>query len=74
MIKIQPTYHQGLEYVQLSRLPFKQAISLNEWLPETGIFKIFVDGEEINDCVSYDDYEFWFETTKTEYSFSSSLI
>jgi hypothetical protein len=61
MLKIQPSFHQGLEYVQLSRMPLSQAESLVEWLPATGIFCINIGGHKLRDCVSYEDYEFWFE-------------
>lgn len=61
MPKIKP-HRTGLkEYVRLAELPGRQAGDLLDWLPETYFTK--VEGEEImhDDCVDYEDYEFWFE-------------
>lgn len=61
MPKVKPK-RQGLnEYIRLAGLPDKQAGNLLEWLPQSYLTK--VEGEEslLDDCVDYEDYEFWFE-------------
>ena len=73
MRKITPQLQSGIEYIQLSRLPFEQLIPFSSWICETDKF-LLPDGEgENHECVYYDIYDFWFDTFKHEdkkYSFS----
>ena len=61
MPKIKPSRQGVTEYVRLANLPEKQVENLLEWLPQTYLTKI--EGEEnlLEDCIDYEDYEFWFD-------------
>jgi len=66
MRKISPQFQSGIEYIQLSRLPFEQLNSFRSWICETDRF-ILTDHEgEKHECAYYDIYDFWFDTFKEE--------
>lgn len=73
MVKIQPNYHQGIEFIQLSQLSPHHAHRLSCWLPQTSRFRVAFEDIELEDCVAYDEYEFWFETMNFETSISLNL-
>ena len=53
---------QGVhEYVRLAELPDKQVGTFLEWLPQTFLTKVNEDERLLEDCVDYEDYEFWYE-------------
>ena len=66
MKKLTPQEQSGIEYIQLSRLPFKQIIPFTNWLCETDKFTMIDGLGEKHECVYYDKYEFWFDTYKEE--------
>jgi len=66
MKKLTPQLQSGIEYIQLSRLPFKQMIAFKDWICETDKFVLTDPYSERQDCVYYDKYEFWFDTFKGE--------
>lgn len=61
MQKAFPHIDLGTGYIQLSRLPFNQAIKLRNWLPETSMVTVKSEGDLVNDCVQYSEYEYWFD-------------
>ncbi|MDN4166790.1 hypothetical protein QWY31_14860 [Cytophagales bacterium LB-30] len=61
MDKVRPTFHNGLEFIQVSSLPGSQAQSLGEWLPISSYIKLMVNNISLEDCVLYKEYEYWFE-------------
>ncbi len=61
MRKLKPSRQGVLEYVRLANLPDKQVGTLLDWLPQTCLTKVNVDEHLMDDCVDYEDYEFWFE-------------
>jgi len=61
MVKIQPNFHQGLEFIQLSQLPPEEASRLNRWLPSNGTFKVVLEDVVLEECITYDHYQCWFD-------------
>lgn len=61
MYKARPLFHAGGEYVQISKLPGIQSEILNRYLTPRHKIKIDVYGEKLDDCISYSDYEHWFQ-------------
>lgn len=66
MRKLYPETNGGTEFIQLSKLPFNQALPLKDWLAETDIFSIHKQNSIIKNCIHYDVYEFWFDNYKSE--------
>ena len=69
MTKIQPNYHQGIEYILLAQLPPEQAGRLDAWLPDDSKFTLLLEDAEVRDCVGYREYERWFDNITFEASF-----
>ncbi len=61
MQKAFPHINSGLGYIQLSRLPFNQAIKLRNWLPDTSLITVKAEGDLLDDCIQYSEYEYWFD-------------
>lgn len=61
MVKSLPHIDQGSGYVQVSRLPFNQALQLRAWLPQTSFIKVRTIDELLEDCIQYSEYEYWFD-------------
>lgn len=62
MYKVSPTFFEGFKFVRISDLPEDQSTGLFSWLTRRGIKTLKVDSLVINDCVDYDDYDYWFST------------
>lgn len=62
MYKLSPNFFNGLKFIQMSELPTEQSKGLFAWLTRKGISTLKTEGMVINDCVDYDDYEYWFDT------------
>lgn len=60
-MKVKPNYYKGQEFVSLSTLPYKQYSQIRDWLPVTSLIKLVIDDLELNDCIAYEEYEYWFE-------------
>ncbi len=67
MIKVAPTYHSGLAFVQLSRLPAIQFEYFDQYIPEVDRFELIVDNQNIKDCISYEAYEHWYQLINPQY-------
>ena len=66
MRKIHPERYNGVEFIRLSNLPFDHMVHLKSWLSDLGIFTIQKQHGAIQNCVHYEDYEFWFDNYKSE--------
>lgn len=61
MAKVNPHIDHGTAYVQLSKLPFDQAIELKNWLPMTSIVNMNTTIGPVDDAIQYSEYEYWFD-------------
>ncbi len=61
MTKVKPKNWNGVEYVNLSQLPFDQYQNILSWLPTTSFLGNEMKNRDLEDCVYYEDYEFWFD-------------
>lgn len=68
MSKLSPHRQGTLEYIRLSELPGSQANILREWLPESYLTKLQEEGFVADDCIEYEDYEFWYEYSRSDRS------
>lgn len=68
MPKLAPHRQGTTEYVRLSALPGSQADLLRNWLPESYLTKLEEEGSLAHDCIDYEDYEFWYEYTRSDKS------
>lgn len=62
MTKLIPLIVEGKKIVQLSQLTIDQANDLRSWLPANSLQNMRIQGMEINDCISFETYEYWFKT------------
>jgi hypothetical protein len=62
MTKLIPVFIEGKKWIQLSQLSEEQAKSLKSLLPMNYIRNFFFQGVELNDCLEYDTYEYWFKS------------
>lgn len=69
MLKAQPQYHEDIEFIRLSVLPYHQYKSFSTWISPFSIFNLNVNGEVLDDCVSYSDYDRWYEFNLRESHF-----
>ncbi len=71
MAKIQPHIDFGTGYIQLSKLPFDQAMELRSWIPQTSLISISTTNGLVTDAIQYSEYEYWFDYqyTSTESDF-----
>ena len=63
MHKAHPHIDLGTGYIQLSRLPFNQAIQLRNSLPDTSLVTVRSEEGVLEDCIQYSEYEYWFDFT-----------
>lgn len=61
MHKVQPIFHSGRAFVQLTMLPPSQFEYLDRNIPEVERFRLEFNDEKYDDCISYEAYENWFE-------------
>lgn len=61
MRKMKPCRQGVTEYVRLADLPNGQADTLLSWLPESCLTKVKAEEQLLDDCIDYEDYEFWYE-------------
>lgn len=60
MFKLAPQFLEGLKFIRISELPSEQSQSLMSWLSRNGLLTLSVDGIDMEDCVDYDDYDYWY--------------
>ena len=61
MYKVRPVFHLGSEFVQVSKLPAKQAEQILSKIAASSLINIQIGEMIIEDCISYDDYERWYQ-------------
>lgn len=64
MSKATPHRINTTEYIRLSELPAPQAQQLRDWLPESFLTKLEEGNGLADDCIEYDDYEFWYDYSR----------
>lgn len=62
MTKLIPLIVEGKKIVQLSQLTIDQANDLRSWLPANSLQNLRIQGMDINDCISFETYDYWFKT------------
>ncbi len=61
MTKLVPILIGGKQVVQLSQLTIDQANDLRSFLPPSSIIKLNYKGMELNECIDFSTYEYWFQ-------------
>jgi aromatic ring-cleaving dioxygenase len=61
MLKASPTFHRGVNFVQISSLPYEQQSSFQDWIPKNSVLKMEIHNIAMDDCVDYQDYTYWFD-------------
>ncbi|WP_017731075.1 hypothetical protein [Nafulsella turpanensis] len=61
MRKLKPSRQGGTEYVRLADLPNRQVGNLLGWLPPSCLTKVNEEEQILENCIEYEDYEFWYE-------------
>lgn len=62
MTKLIPISINGEKWIQLSQLSSDQVQSLKSILPVDCLKKVKFQGMELNDCLDFDMYEYWFKS------------
>jgi hypothetical protein len=60
MEKVNPIFYAGLEFVHISSLPAIQYEFLNKHIPSVRRIKLTIGEEQIENCITYQDYEHWY--------------
>jgi hypothetical protein len=61
MFKVSPTFHNGINFVQISSLPFDQKECFKNWIPMNSVLRMEINSITLSDCVEYSEYEYWFD-------------
>ncbi len=61
MQKISPEFFEGIAFVQLYSLPLRQHEAICSWLSADSYHKFSLPDKVMDDCILYDEYEYWFE-------------
>ncbi len=61
MRKVNPHIDLGTGYVQISKLPFNQAIKIREVMPPSSILSFNTKEGFISDALEYSQYEYWYD-------------
>ncbi|TVP48268.1 MAG: hypothetical protein EA341_11115 [Mongoliibacter sp.] len=62
MTRLIPLIIKEQKIIQLSQLTIDQANDLRSWLPDGSIRKMEFQGMELNDCVAFETYSYWYRT------------
>lgn len=72
MTKLVPILIGNKQMIQLSQLTIDQANDLRSFLPASSIKKLEYKGMELNDCIDFSTYEYWFQAHHAqEYNYST---
>lgn len=71
MLKASPNFHEGVNFIQVTSLPYEQQQLFKSWIPETSILNIEINNIVLSDCVDYQDYTYWFDF---QYQTQDSLL
>jgi hypothetical protein len=61
MLKATPNFHQGINFIQISSLPYEQQELFASWVPQSAKMKLVINNISLLDCVEYQDYAYWFD-------------
>jgi hypothetical protein len=73
MTKLVPISIEGGKWIQLSQLSSKHAKQFKSWLPVNSLKKVLFHGIELNECVDFSTYEYWFRSCQASNSIISAL-
>lgn len=62
MTKLVPILIDDKRIIQLSQLTIDQANDLRSFLPVASIQQLMYQGMELQDCIDFDTYEYWFQS------------
>ncbi|MFD2203894.1 hypothetical protein [Shivajiella indica] len=62
MTKLIPLNIEGKKMVQLAQLTIDQANDLRSWLPKESIQNVSFQGMELNECILFETYDYWFKS------------
>lgn len=62
MTKLIPIFIEGKKWIQLNQLSADQILSLKTFLPVNSLKKLVFQGVELNECLNFDTYEYWFRS------------
>lgn len=60
MLQASPNFHKGINFIQISSLPYDQQALFFSWLPESSLIKMEINDIFMEDCAEYEDYNYWF--------------
>jgi hypothetical protein len=60
MSRIIPFQIEGKKMIQLGQLTIDQANDLRSWLPKSSLEKVRYQGLELDECVAFETYDYWF--------------
>ncbi|MBS1486191.1 MAG: hypothetical protein JST43_01285 [Bacteroidetes bacterium] len=60
-MRVPAEYFRGIEYVQISSLPYEQQKFIRESVSYKSIITILKEDEFIHDCLQYQHYLLWYE-------------
>ena len=71
MLKASPNFHQGINFIQISSLPYEQQELFASWVPQSAKMNLEINNIHLSDCVEYQDYAYWFDF---QYQNQNSLL
>jgi hypothetical protein len=71
MLKASPNFHQGINFIQISSLPYEQQELFGRWIPQSATMQMEINNIRLPDCVEYQDYTYWFDF---QYQNQNSLL
>lgn len=73
MTKLVPISIDGGKWIQLSQLSSKHAKQFKSWLPINSLKKVLFQGIELNECVHFSTYEYWFRSCQASSGSQNAL-
>ncbi|NVK84301.1 MAG: hypothetical protein HWE21_08270 [Cytophagia bacterium] len=73
MSKVNPHIDLGTGYVQISKLPFDQAIKIREFIPQSSILSLNTLDGFVQDALEYSQYEYWFDFHRQSFEADFSI-
>ncbi|SNS11721.1 hypothetical protein SAMN06295967_103251 [Belliella buryatensis] len=62
MTRLIPIEIEDKKLVQLAQLTIDQANDLRSWLPSDSLKKVSLHGVDLQDCVEFETYDYWFKS------------
>lgn len=73
MTKLVPILIGDKRIIQLSQLTIDQANDLRSFLPGSSIRQMSYQGMELQDCIDFETYEYWFQTSHVQNGATSTI-